>query len=288
MEHILRPIYQERAGDPNTLGAILVEKVDELSPTTDNFDSVLLLLVKEAELPIFTKHYTYNNRITAMHIITEAQLRKWLLLATNKKLVDWLYNGRVVFDRNEFVSTLRKELKDNPYYGRSIKMGIEFSKLLRRYQEGRVSFEQKNFFDAYHHMSESLLHLARLSIIEEGNYPELMVWNQVRYFNAEVYRLNEEFIMSSESIEQRLELVFLATEFMLNSKMEECSVHILRVMEEQTNWSIQQLHEQEELKNYSINLEVFIEYLVDKGYIDIERLETKTPNVYHRYYVVHG
>lgn len=287
MEHILRPIYQERASDPNTLGAVLIEKIDDLSPSTDNFDSILLLLVKTADVPVFTKHYTYDEHIMAMHIITETQLRKWLLLATNKKLVDWLYNGRVLFDRNEFVSILRKELLANPRYGRLVKMGIEFSKLLRRFQEGLVSFDQKNYLDAYHHMSESLLHLARLSIIEEGIYPEGMVWNQVRQYNPDIYRLNENYVLSNETVKKRLEVVFLATEKLLDSKIKDCSMHILYVMKQKQRWSIQQLHEHEELKDYSINLEVFIETLVDKGYIDIERLTTKSPELYHRYYVVH-
>ena len=68
MEHILRPIYQERASDPNTLGAILVEKIDDLSPETDNIDAILLILVAEAELSVFTKHYTYEEHHAAMHI----------------------------------------------------------------------------------------------------------------------------------------------------------------------------------------------------------------------------
>ena len=90
-----------------------------------------------------------------MHIVTEKQLRKWLLLGTNRKIVDWIFYGRVMFDRNEFVHELKTELKDFPFYGRKIKMGIEFAKLLRRYLEGKVFFEQKNYMDAYNHIVDS-------------------------------------------------------------------------------------------------------------------------------------
>lgn len=284
MEHILRPIYQERASDPNTLGAILVEKVDEISPTTDNIDSILLILVADSETPIFTKHYTYNGHNAAMHTVTEKQLRKWLLLGTNKKLINWVTDGRVLFDRNEFVYNLRKEMQNNPKSGREIKMGIEFSKMLRRFQESKVSFDQEDYYDAYFQMMETLHRLARLSIIEEGVYPELKVWEQVRLYNQDVYRLYEEFVLSDEPLEKKLELAFLATEFLINSNTEESSKHILTVMKNQEKWSIQELHEHEELKDYSVNLEVFIEYLIDKGYIDIERILTKSEGVYHRYY----
>lgn len=284
MEHVLRPIYQERASDPNTLGAILVEKVDEISPTTDNIDSILLIIVADSETPIFTKHYTYNEHNAAMHTVTEKQLRKWLLLGTNKKLINWVTDGRVLFDRNEFVYNLRKEMQNNPKSGREIKMGIEFSKMLRRFQESKVSFDQKDYYDAYFQMMETLHRLARLSIIEEGVYPELKVWEQVRLYNQEVYRLYEEFVLSDEPLQKKLELAFLATEFLMNSNTEESSKHIITVMKNQEKWSIQELHEHDELKDYSVNLEVFIEYLIDKGYIDIERILTKSEGVYHRYY----
>ncbi|MBQ0140921.1 MAG: hypothetical protein KBT36_16720 [Kurthia sp.] len=286
MEHILRPIYQERASDSNTLGAILMEKVDELSPTTDNIDSILLILVAEAERPVFTKHYTYGEKNAAMHIVTEKQLRKWLLLGTNKKLINWLVDGRVLFDRNEYVYKLRQEMRNNPRYGRNIKMGIEFAKLLRRYQESKVSFDQLDYLDSNVQMLETLNHLARLSIIEEGVYPELKVWEQVRLYNVDVYQLYERFVIGSGSLQQKLQAVFETTATLIRSKVEESSRHIVSVMTKQEKWSIQELHEQEELKDYSVNLEVFIEYLIDKGYIDIERVSTKSEDVYHRYYKV--
>lgn len=286
MEHILRPIYQERASDPNTLGAILVEKLDDISPTTDNIDSILLILVSDAKKPVFTKHYTYEQKHAAMHIVTEKQLRKWLLLGTNKKIISWLVDGRVIFDRNEFVSSLREEMKNTKDEGRNIKMGIEFAKLIRRYQEAKVSFDQKDYLDGMIQTMESLTHLARLSIIEAGVYPETKVWEQVRFYNAQIYDLYESFIMSTEELYDRIENAFQAIDSLIEAYREECSKHIVGVMSGRERWTIQQLHEQEEIKNYSINLEVFIEYLIEKGYIDIERVATKSLHVDHRYYRV--
>lgn len=286
VEHILRPIYQERASDSNTLGAILMDKVDKISPTTDNIDSILLILVAEAKRPIFTKHYTYGDKNAAMHIVTEKQLRKWLLLGTNKKLINWLVDGRVLFDRNEYVYKLREEMRNNPRYGRTIKMGMEFAKLLRRYQESKVSFDQEDYLDSTFQLLETLNHLARLSIIEEGVYPEIKVWEQVRMYNAEIYRLYEDFVISKGSLQEKLQITLETTATLMRSKVEESSKHIRAIMEKQEKWSIQELHEQEELKDYSVNLEVFIEYLIDKGYIDIERVATKSEAVYHRYYKV--
>ena len=136
MEQVLRPIYQERASQSNTLGVILVEKREEQSNVTDTFDTVLLIIVKE-EQPVFSKHYLYEGNKIALHTVTEKLIRKWLLIGSNRKVVDWIFFGRVLFDRNEFLHKLKIELQEFPYSGRKIKTGIQFSKLIRRYLEGK-------------------------------------------------------------------------------------------------------------------------------------------------------
>lgn len=286
MEALLRPIYQERASDSNTIGIISIEKREEVSPITDTFDSILLIVTLEAEQPIFTKHYSYNEKKAAMHIITEKQLKKWLLVGTNPKLVDWILNGRVVFDRNEYVETLKKELDDFPINSRKVRMGIEFAKLSRRYMEGKVFFEQLNYLDAYNHIVDSLHHLARLAVFENGMHPEVMVWKQVKQLDPAIYKLYDELISSKESLEKRLELLFLASEFLIHSRTKDGAQHILEVLSSKEFWTIQEIHEQEELKKYSVDLEVFIEFLVDKGFILIEKQTTKSNEIMHRCYKV--
>ena len=286
MEQILRPIYQERASHESTLGVILIEKREKVSPITDTFDSILLIVTKENETPVFTKHYTYLDKKAAMHIVTEKQLHKWLLLGSNRKIVDWLFNGRIIYDRNEFMENLKTELKDFSLNGRKIKMGIEFSKLIRRYLEGKMFFEEKNYMDAYNHMVESLHHLARLAVLEQGLPPEVTVWSQVKKMEPAIYKLYEELILSEEPIDKRLELLFLASEFFIHSRTNDGAQHIREVMGKKDRWTIQELHEQEELKNYSSNLEVFIEFLVERDLILVEKVETKSEKIFHRYYYV--
>ncbi|MFD1864669.1 nucleotidyltransferase-like protein [Planococcus sp. FY231025] len=286
MEQILRPIYQERASQESTLGVVLVEKREKVSPITDTFDSILLIITKENETSVYTKHYTYLDKKAAMHIVTEKQLKKWLLLGTNRKIVDWLFHGRIVYDRNEFMANLKTELKDYPFYGRKIKMGMEFSKLIRRYLEGKVFFEGKHYLDAYHHIVESLHHLARLAVLENGLPPEVTVWAQVKQMEPAIYKLYEELVLSDEALEKRLELLFLASEFLIHSRTRDGAQHIREVMEQKDRWTIQELHEQEELRNYSSNLEVLIEFLIEKDLISVENVKTKSDEIFHRYYYV--
>ncbi|MBO1912819.1 hypothetical protein J4G37_49450, partial [Microvirga sp. 3-52] len=115
MEQVLRSIYQERASDPETLGVILVEKRREGDPITDMFDAILLIITADDEIPIYTKHYTSSSGIAAMHVISESQLQKWILVGTQRKVVDWLFYGKIYFDRNEYVERLKRELLEYPF-----------------------------------------------------------------------------------------------------------------------------------------------------------------------------
>lgn len=284
MEAILRPIYQERASDPNTLGILHIQKKDKVSPLTDTFDSILLVVTKEASRPIFTKHYSFDGQKAALHIVTEQQLRKWLTLGKNPKIVDWLIHGRILFDRNEAIVKFRQELDEFPERGRKVRMGIEFARLTRRYLEGKVFYEQQNFLDAYTELVDSLHHLARLAIFERGMHPELMVWKQVKVLDPAIYKLYDELVSSSEPLQKRVELLFLASDFLIHSRIKEGALHIQEVLAQKPFWSIQEIHEQQELKNYSTDLEVYIEYLVEKGLLAVEEHPTKSSHVMHRYY----
>ena len=286
MEDKLRPIYQERASQPNTLGILIMQKKDHQSPLTDTFDTILLIIVKETEAPVFMKHYTYDDRKAAMHIVSEAQLKEWLLLGSNRKITEWLLTGRIVFDRNEYIENMRTELRDFPFYGRKIKMGIEFAKLIRRYLDGKAFFESRHFLDAYNHIVHSLHHVARLAVIENGFHPEVTVWNQVKQIEPEIFKLYEELVNSEETLEKRLKLLFLASEFLIHSRIKIGSYNLIEILSEKDQWNFQELHAHEELTYYSVDLAVMIEFLIDKNVISTHSVETKGNEIYHRYYSV--
>ncbi|MBS4192505.1 hypothetical protein KHA94_20320 [Bacillus sp. FJAT-49705] len=284
MEDILRPIYQERASQANTLGVIIINKQQKNIPATDTFDAVLLILVKEAETHVFVKHYTYNDKKSALYMVTDQQLHEWLLLGSNKKIFDWLYNGKILFERNEYIHNLKTELREFPFNGRKLKMGIEFAKLIRRYMDGRAFFENGHYLDTYNHVVHSLHHLARLAIIEHGFHPEVTVWQQVKQIEPEILKLYEELVYSHEPLEKRLELLFLASEFLIHSKTKSGISHFVDVLSEKEFWSISELMKHEELIFYSVDLGMLLEYLIDKHVVEIVNIETKGQDIFHRYY----
>lgn len=286
VEQVLRSIYQERASNPSTLGVILVEKREEGDPITDTFDAIPLIITADEDKPIFTKHYTSDAGKAAMHIISESQLRKWLFVGSRRKVVDWLYYGKVYFDRNEYVERLKKDLQEFPYYGRKLKMGLELSKLVRAYIEGKTFFEQGKYMDAYHHVVSSLHHLARLAVIEVGLVPEVTVWRQIKKIDPAIYKLYEELITSEEPLEKRLELLFLASEFFIHNRTASGAEHLLDILSTKEQWNIQELHEHDEVRLYSIELEVYIEFLIEKGLITVVQSPSKNELIFHRDYKV--
>jgi hypothetical protein len=286
MEHILRPIYQERASQANTLGVLLIEKREKAGPITDTFDAVLLIIVKESERPLHVKHYSYEEKKASLNIVSEDLLKDWLLMGSNRKIIEWIFTGKILFDRNDYLHNLKQELREFPFYGRKIKMGIEFSRLIRRYIDGKTFFENQQYMDAYNHIVHSLHHLARLSVIENGFHPEVTVWNQVKQIEPEIYKLYEELINSEESIEKRLELLFLAGEFLIHSRTEIGSSHIIDVLQEKEVWSFDEMLNHPDLKPYSVDLGVMLEYLIDKSYINVVKKETKGQGILHRYYSI--
>jgi hypothetical protein len=286
MEDILRPIYQERASQANTLGVLVVEKKQNSNQLTDTFDAILIILVKEAEQPVFIKHYLYKDKKAALYVISEEQIKEWLLLGTNRKIFEWLDNSLTLFDRNEYIVNLKKELHEFPFYGRKLKMGLEFAKLIRRYTDGKALFEGHQFLDAYNHIVHSLHHLARLAIIDNGLHPELTVWNQVKQIEPEIFKLYKELVNSEETLEKRLELLFLASEFLIHSRTHEGAAHILDVLQGKEYWSINEMMNERELIPYSIDLGVLLEYLIDRHLVEVMQLETKGQGIFHRYYRV--
>ena len=286
MEQVLRSIYQERASDPETLGVILVEKRNDGDPITDMFDAILLIITENEDTPIYTKHYTSSAGIASMHVISENQLQKWLLVGTQRKVVDWLFYGKIYFDRNEYVEKMKRELIEYPFIGRKMKMGIELSRLVRAYIEGKTFFDNENYMDAYNHVVNSLHNLARLAIIEKGISPEVTVWSQVKKIDPAIFKLYEELITSEEPLQKRLELLFLASEFFIHNRTADGAQHLLEVMSTKESWGIQELHDHEELRIYSIELEVFIEFLVEKGFIQVIESMSKNEMIFHREYKV--
>ncbi|MFZ3580419.1 nucleotidyltransferase-like protein [Virgibacillus sp. DJP39] len=288
MEDLLRPIYQERASDRDTLGILLIEKTRPNSPLTDDFDVILLIIVEDNEdQPWHVKHYEFDDKTAALHVVTEELLMQWIDTSSYRRAVEWVIYGKVIFDRNEYISDLKEQLRSFPSVKRDLRKAIEFGKLVKSYSEAKDLYETLHFKDAYSRMINSLHYLARLAVIEKGFHPEVTVWQQVRYIDPEVYKLYEELTESNEDIEKRVQLMILAIDFVISTRARYSAKHLLDTMgEREGSWSYSELKTHPYLLSYGLDLTAIVSYLAEKNIIKTERVETKGVGVYQRKYLV--
>ncbi len=285
MEDLLRPIYQERASHANTLGILLIEKRRQNNPLTDNFDVILFVIVKDIETSTLLKHFQLDSgKIAVLKVVNESQLDEWIKLGSNRKVYEWVIGGKVLFERNEYITQLKQELFDFPLGDRKKRIGLEFAKLIRRYTEGKELFELGHLLDAYNNIVHALHHLARLSVINNGFHPEITLWSQVRKIEPEVFKLYQELVESDEPLKKKLELLFLASEFLINSSTKVGSLHLMEVFEENEKWTIQELVVHKEIKDYSVDFEALLVFLIERKIVKISIEETKGKGIFRRIY----
>lgn len=287
MEDLLRPIYQERASNPDTLGVLLVEKMKENSPSTDNFDAILIVLVKGEMTSWYVKHYQYTEQNAALHIVGESQLKQWLRLGTNRRSVEWVLDGKILFERNDYITKLRNELHDFPLEDRKQRIGVEFAKVIMRLTNGKDLYVEKQYLDSFNHLVHALHHLARLSVIDHGFHPEVTVWNQVKKIEPEIFKLYQELVESNEPIAKRIELILLASEVAVSTRARIGSSHLIEIMKTKSEpWTFAELKNHKEIKDYSLDLAILLDYLASKGIINVELEKTKSQDMFFRNYKV--
>lgn len=270
MEDLVRSIYQERACDLNTLGILVVTKNEFDLPFTNYFDTLFLVVVKEQNEDHLVEQYQVEKEKVSIYSITMDYMVEAITYSSNKKIFGWIYYGKIIFDRDESLERLRNQFFEYPKNDRDLKMNIEYAKLIKRYKSGKVLFEKGHVLDAYNAIIHSLHHLGRLAIIEKGFHPEVTVWKQVKNIDAQIFKLYEELVFSTEEISKRLELLFLASDFLIYSKMKCCLKHFFNILSQQELWSAMEIYNHEEVKSYAIDLDTLLEYLIEKKAIHLE------------------
>jgi hypothetical protein len=265
----LRSLYQERSSHNDTLGILLIQKKEMLSPITDGFDSILLVVNQNVQEQWYVNHYHYDDKKVQVISVNKHELSQWLAAGSNRRAVEWVLYGKVLFDRNDYIASLKNRLEAFPYELRKKKMCVEFGRLIRRYQEGKELLRSGDLLDAFNQILHALHHWARLSVIEHGYHPEVTLWRQVKNIDPEIYKLYDELIVGSETLDKKIELLLLASEFSLMSKTRIAATHLIEIMSQKKEaWLFQELLLHAEVKEYSLDLGILLEHLLKKHIID--------------------
>lgn len=276
MEQATRTIYSEYAAYPETQGIIAVEKRQPRDSLTDQFDVLLLVITRDPSVEWTVKHYRLNTLRVSLHLVHEQVLSRWLILNANRRAVHWVSEGTIIFERNDYLTDLKKQLRNFPETERCLQMSLSFAKLLRRFQDGRNLFSRGNYYDAYTHVHHALHHLARLSVLEKGAHPEVVVWEQARLDDPDVYKLYEQLLLSEETLEQRIHLALIGLEHLLQSKVLSGGKYLFEVMRERDRpWTMQELMEESRLTELKVDLGSLVDFFIRKGLIRISYQRTK-------------
>lgn len=145
------------------------------------------------------------------------------------------------------------------------KLAAEFSLFLQSYTLSKESLSAGQELNAYNNIMNALRQWARIAVIEKGQSPDGMKWDELKHVHTGISKLYEELTLGSETIKERVELVLLACEFSLMSKMESCCATILRILGSRIEpWKMDELVNHEDLLSIGGNMQLVLNKLVNK------------------------
>jgi hypothetical protein len=145
---------------------------------------------------------------------------------------------------------------------------MEFSRFLHMYVKSKRYMEAGCTMDAYNCVLIALYHWARIEVSEAGCFPDPAVWEQIKGLNSSVHKLYEELTVSTETLDQRVELILLACEFSIMSKMSDCCTILLNILGSRKEpWSIKELLQHSGLSQLGAELPLVLRKLVSRSQI---------------------
>lgn len=92
-------------------------------------------------------------------------------------IIDWILNGKVLFDWNEYMENLKKCLIDFFREDWIKRIGVEFVKLICWFKEGKDFYVFNYYLDVFNYVIYVFYYLVWLFVLENGFYSEVIVWN---------------------------------------------------------------------------------------------------------------
>lgn len=254
--------------DERIISVMAVDNPKQLPSLTDGFDTLLLIVTTDLSLNNHTTNYIRDDSRIQERWVDPSSIEQWIRQGDNRNILHWLLKGEILLDQNTYLEGLRHRILEFPADLREHKLLVEFSLFLRKYLQSKEYILDEHLLDAYNNILEALHHWARIVIIEDGYHPEITVWRQIRAINPGVYKLYEELTMSKETLKQRVQLVLLACEFSVMSKMERCCEAFIQILREnEKTLSSDELQQHAQLLEIKTELPLLLNKLVKKGLI---------------------
>ncbi|WP_434749450.1 nucleotidyltransferase-like protein [Paenibacillus amylolyticus] len=260
----------EQSEEKGAVGAIAYSHPGERfhGSLIQDFD-LLVLIVHNTDQSISTvEHYRYGDLRYQLIYVSRSDLQITAVTGEHDDLMQCLIEGEIIWETDNSISNLREELSSFGNELREQKLFHEFTSFLRMYVEAKRHIQQGHVVDAYYDALKALGNWARIVLIEQGIYPDHAVWTHVQQLDRALWKLYQELTVSSETLEQRVELVLLACEFSVMSKMVECSELLLRVIRSRKEpWSMNELVHHPQLRFVRKDLPLVLRKLVFRSIV---------------------
>lgn len=263
-EHFLTMYSQKH----DVVSATMIQAPQAYHPLMDGLDFLLLVILENNGAAIDAEHIQIDGKRAVVRAIRRDDLETWIAGRGNRNIIEWIVRGEILVDSDGYLAGIREQLLLFPDSMREQKKFVEFVEFLRTYLQAKQDLTVGNLLDAYSHVLSALHHWAHIVLIEEGIHPELAVWSQLKCVHPGVYKLYEELTISSETLEQRVQLVILACEFTVMNKMKSSCSILFDIMESRNEpWSVVELETHSSLKPLCVDLSLVIQKLVTRAYI---------------------
>ncbi|REJ18408.1 MAG: hypothetical protein C6W59_05435 [Paenibacillaceae bacterium] len=253
---------------PGLIGVMLIDNPYRYNPLIDGLDLLLLAVVERDGRERSVRHVRKEGKRVQIRTVAAAALDEWIAGVESRSIIPWIVRGEILMDRDGYLERVKQRVIDFPEELRRQKLAAEFSAFLRTFLHAKQDLQDGNILDAHSNVLAALHHWAHISLIEDGVHPELTVWAQMKKYNPGIYKLYEELTTSMESLEKRVQLVLLACEFHVMSKMNSCCRLLLDIIESREEpWSVGELMARPELKPLRLDLSLLLRKLVTRGLI---------------------
>lgn len=262
-------LYYKNSIDEKALGAFAFSRRNDSFRGfhIHDFDMNMVVVYEEKQLEPSVRHYIIRGeRCQTVSVGLEDMERK--LVEGDDLLLKCLLEGDIIKDSNGCLARLRGDFLRFEGPAKEEKLFKAFARFLQNYLEAKAHVRQGHFLDAYQSIMACLHHWAEIELVERGIHPESVVWDQITGLNTPVRKLYEELTESRETLAQRIELVLLACEFYISSKMADCTVVLLRILRSRKQpWTIQELMEHPLLENVQDELPLVLRKLVYRSLV---------------------
>lgn len=227
-----------------------------------------LIVASQHESDNSIRRIFFQNQWIVEQWISFWQLEKSAAYGLDEKLAHIVAKAEILVDKDGYMRQMRQRLLRLTDSLQKKLICKEYSRLVYFFHEAKEWLQQGSTLDAYHAFVQALHAWARLTVYEMGEYPQPALWSQVKQLDSSVYKLYEELSINAETLEKRIELLVLAIEFAVTSRMKESVRFLIELMETKEGpWRLQELMNHPAVQAADIEIPSLIEKMVQRSFL---------------------